>query len=56
MNPPALRPYLPADAETLTDIFRASIFELAADDYSEAQLAAWVEIADDEAAFAARLA
>lgn len=52
----ALRPYLPADAATLADIFQASIAELTGDDYSEAQQAAWAERADDVAAFGARLA
>jgi putative acetyltransferase len=52
----ALRPYLPADAPLLAEIFRAAIAELAADDYSEAQRTAWAEAADDEDAFAARLA
>ncbi|HLY65059.1 MAG TPA: GNAT family N-acetyltransferase, partial [Chloroflexota bacterium] len=32
----ALRPYLPADALLLAEIFRASIEELTADDYNEA--------------------
>jgi putative acetyltransferase len=55
--PPAgLRPYLPTDAALLAEIFRASVTELAADDYNEAQQAAWAASADDEAAFAARLA
>lgn len=53
---PALRPFLPADAPLLAEIFRASIAELAADDYSEAQREAWAAAADDEADFAARLA
>jgi len=53
---PALRPYLPDDAALLAAIFRASIEELAADDYSEAQREAWIETADDEGAFATRLA
>jgi putative acetyltransferase len=53
---PALRPYLPADAALLAEIFRASIEELAAEDYSEAQRGAWAAVADDERAFAARLA
>lgn len=52
----ALRPYLPSDAPLLVEIFRASIEELTADDYTEAQRAAWAAGADDEAAFAARLA
>jgi putative acetyltransferase len=51
----ALRPYLPADAPLLAEIFRASIEELTADDYSEAQQEAWASAADDEAEFAARL-
>ena len=34
---PALRPFLPADAPLLAEIFRASIEELTGDDYSEAQ-------------------
>ena len=52
----ALRPYLPADAAVLAEIFRASIAELTGDDYSAAQQEAWAAAADDEAAFAARLA
>ena len=52
----ALRPYLPADAPVLAGIFRASVAELTGDDYSEEQQSAWIEAADDEAAFAARLA
>jgi putative acetyltransferase len=52
----ALRPYLPADALLLAEIFRASVEELTAEDYSEAQRSAWAAIADDEAAFAERLA
>jgi putative acetyltransferase len=52
----ALRPFLPADALLLAEIFRASIEELTAEDYSEAQQQAWSSAADDEAAFAARLA
>ena len=53
---PSLRPYLPADARVLAEIFRASIEELTGDDYSEAQQAAWAATADDEAAFGQRLA
>jgi len=53
---PALRPYLPSDAPGLAVIFQAAIEELTADDYTEAQRAAWASAADDEAAFAARLA
>jgi len=52
----ALRPMLPADVPLLAEIFRASIEELAADDYSEAQQEAWASAADDEDAFGARLA
>lgn len=52
----ALRPFLPADAPLLAEIFRASVEELTADDYSEAQQQAWAAIAEDEEAFGARLA
>jgi putative acetyltransferase len=52
----ALRPYLPADAPLLAEIFRASIEELTAEDYSEAQRGVWAAAADDEEAFGARLA
>ena len=51
----ALRPYLPADALMLAEIFRASIEELTAEDYNEAQRGVWASAADDEAAFGARL-
>ena len=51
----ALRPYLAADAALLREIFRASIEQLTADDYSEAQQQAWASAADDEAAFGKRL-
>jgi putative acetyltransferase len=51
-----LRPYLPADAPLLAEIFRASIEELTGDDYNPGQQAAWAAAADDESAFAARLA
>ena len=47
----ALRPFVPADASLLREIFRASIEELTGDDYSEAQQQAWASAADDEAAF-----
>jgi putative acetyltransferase len=53
---PALRPYLPADAPVLAAIFQESIADLTGDDYSEGQASAWAADADDEAAFAARLA
>lgn len=52
----ALRPYLAADAALLAEIFRASIEELTAEDYSEAQRAAWASVAEDEAAFSKNLA
>jgi putative acetyltransferase len=53
---PALRPFLPTDAPLLAEIFRASVAELTGEDYSATQQEAWASMADDEAAFAARLA
>jgi putative acetyltransferase len=53
---PALRPFLPADASVLAEIFQASIEELTGEDYSEAQQAAWASLADDAEAFGERLA
>jgi putative acetyltransferase len=50
-----LRPYLPADAPLLAEIFRASVEELTGDDYAPAQQRAWAAVADDEAAFTKRL-
>ncbi len=52
---PALRPFLPADAPLLAEIFQASVEELTTEDYSEAQAAAWASLADDGEAFLARL-
>jgi putative acetyltransferase len=52
----ALRPMLPADVPDLTEIFRASIEDLTADDYSEAQQEAWASAADDEEEFGQKLA
>jgi putative acetyltransferase len=52
----AMRPFLIEDAPLLAEIFRASIEELAADDYSETQQEAWASAADDEEEFAQRLA
>jgi putative acetyltransferase len=52
----ALRPFLMEDAPLLAEIFRASIEELTADDYSENQQEALASAADDEEAFAQRLA
>lgn len=54
--PPSLRPFLPADAPLLAQLFRDSVETLAADDYDEDQLAAWASLADDEEAFAQKLA
>jgi putative acetyltransferase len=52
----AVRPFLRSDVPMLGEIFRTSIAELTADDYSDAQREAWAGAADDEEAFAARLA
>jgi len=52
----ALRPYLPADAPLLAEIFRAAIGELTGDDYSEAQQEAWASAAEDIDAFGKDLA
>ena len=51
----ALRPMLPDDVPVLAAILEASIEQLTGDDYSEAQQAAWIAVADDEPAFAAQL-
>jgi len=51
----ALRPFLPQDTPLLAEIFRESVEELTADDYSEAQQKAWASAADNEEAFAQRL-
>ena len=51
----ALRPILPADIPLLAEVFRASVEELAVEDYSDSQIEAWLEAADDEAAFGKRL-
>jgi putative acetyltransferase len=50
-----LRPLLPADIPLLAEIFRASVEELANEDYSDAQIEAWTQASDDEAAFGKRL-
>jgi putative acetyltransferase len=52
----ALRPYLAADAPRCAAIFRASIEEIASEDYSEAQCEAWAERAGDVEAFGKGLA
>ena len=51
----ALRPYLAADTPLLREIFRDSIADLTAEDYTPAQQDAWAATADDEAAFGKRL-
>jgi putative acetyltransferase len=51
-----LRPFLPADAPLLAEVFRAAIEDLTAEDYSPAQQEAWASSAEDEAAFSKRLA
>ena len=51
----ALRPFLIEDTPLLAEIFRASIEELTADDYSDAARQAWASAADDEEVFARRL-
>src|SRR6476469_6716719 len=51
----ALRPFLIGDTPLLAEIFRASIEELTADDYTESARQAWASAADDEEAFAGRL-
>lgn len=55
MPRPALRPFLPADTAVLAAIFAASVEELTAEDYNEAQQQAWIAAVDDEAAFGQRL-
>jgi putative acetyltransferase len=52
----AMRPMLPTDTPFLAEIFRASIEDLTADDYSVQQQEAWALAADDEEEFAAKLA
>jgi len=51
----ALRPFLADDVPLLAEIFRVSIAELTADDYSEGARQAWASAAQDEDAFAKRL-
>ncbi len=50
-----LRPFLPADAMALRELYAASIEELTQDDYDEDQRAAWASLAEDGADFARRL-
>ncbi len=52
----AMRPFLAADTPVLAEIFRESIAELTAEDYSEAQQEAWAARAEDEAGFGKKLA
>jgi putative acetyltransferase len=47
MSAVSLRPYIPADAGRCAAIFRASVEELAIEDYSAEQCAAWAARADD---------
>jgi putative acetyltransferase len=56
MSAVALRPYLPSDARRCAEVFRASIEELAAEDYNANQREAWAATADDEDAFGGKLA
>ena len=51
-----MRPFLPADARTLAELFRLSVEILTDDYYDDDQRAAWAASADDEVAFAKRLA
>jgi putative acetyltransferase len=51
----AMRPFLAEDVPLLAEIFRASITELTADDYSEVQQEAWASAAEDEAEFGGKL-
>jgi putative acetyltransferase len=51
-----LRPLLPADLPLLAILMQASFEELAADEYSAAQRAAWTAEAEDATAFGRRLA
>lgn len=50
MTPTALRPMLPTDIPTLASIARAAIEEIAVEDYSESQCAAWAETLEDDLA------
>jgi len=52
----AMRPFLPTDVPLLAEIFRASIEELTSEDYSDTQREAWAAVAEDQAAFGARMA
>lgn len=54
--PHKLRPFLPADADALRDLFAQSIEELTQESYEEDQRLAWIETAEDDDKFARRLA
>ncbi|MBV9289110.1 MAG: GNAT family N-acetyltransferase, partial [Hyphomicrobiales bacterium] len=56
MTAVALRPFVAADAHRCAEIFRASIEELAVEDYDADQREAWAGAAADEVAFADKLA
>jgi len=51
----SLRPYVPSDLRRCAEIFRASIEDLAADDYDPEQREAWASTADDSVAFRGRI-
>ena len=50
-----LRPFLPDDTPLLREIFRDSIEELTAEDYTASQQEAWASVADDVADFGKKL-
>jgi putative acetyltransferase len=56
MTAVSLRPFVAADARRCAEIFRASIEELAAEDYDADRREAWAAAADDAGAFAHKLA
>jgi putative acetyltransferase len=51
-----LRPYRPADAAALRELFAQSVDVLCAEDYDEDQRLAWIGTAESAKAFGARLA
>src|SRR5258708_33603950 len=51
----ALRPFLPDDTPLLREIFRDSMEELPAEDYTPAQQDAWASVANDLAEFGKKL-
>jgi putative acetyltransferase len=52
---PTLRPYLPADLDTVSIIYVESIAVLTEEDYSDGQRAAWIALSQDENGFGERL-